>query len=209
MALPPNFSIYPLVGDSGQRADGVDPQEILNYLFKKSFGIPNTRQYITYANELYSYNSTQNLLNTNIYSQFIPYNAPSDLNQDSILNYKYTSQSFPYIAYYSNVIMNSINNTSFNVIHNSILISNKCIPYFFGDPETTSYKIIVTTNTNTELFFGSIPHGSWIMDTDSGVLTFYDDVSIDIVNSAYPPRISYWRYEGLTGNANIVEVFDA
>ena len=79
MALPSNFFAYPLINTAlGCNADGVDPTEILNYLIKKQFSIPNTRPYSSYATE-------QNLPNIRVsfkdynYSQFIPPLAPTDI----------------------------------------------------------------------------------------------------------------------------------
>lgn len=216
MALPPNFDAYPLVGPDqitpNKRQDGVDPSEILNYLFKKSFGIPNTIPYSDYANDSAgAFNSTPAIKNKYIYAQPIPDTAPSDLTTDGswTVGTRQTSTSYPYLVYYTNVPMTSINgNQSFACYDtNGILFSNNGIPYFYGDG--SSYNIILTANDTTILYFGQISYGSWLMDTDSGVLTFYDDVTAATVDAANPPIISFWRYEGLTGNANIVEVFDA
>jgi hypothetical protein len=90
-----------------------------------------------------------------------------------------------------------------------VCLSTDIIPHYYGDG--TSYNITLSDDTisRTPLFFGDEDSGSWIMDTDSGVLTFYNNVTSTTIDNVNPPRISYWRYEGLTGNANIVEVFDA
>jgi len=219
MALPNNFLTEPLVGPgvNGWRSDGVDPTEMINYLFKKSFGIPNAQAYKTYRFDFSgTYNSTQTIKNNFIYAQYIPDTAPSDTIEDTSWSIpqssRYISQSYPYLVNYRDILMTGLNsdNPSF-VCKNSddTLISNNTIPYYYGDH--SSYNIILKGNNNTLLNFGLLSAGSWIMDTDSGILTFYDDVdpTIATVNKDTPPRISYWRYEGLTGNANIVEVFDA
>jgi hypothetical protein len=78
------------------------------------------------------------------------------------------------------------------------------------------YDTITTTTTTTvpivigytTLTFGDKVAGNWLLDCDTGVLTFYDNVnpSRAIVNTNYPQRISFWRYEGLIGNSSIVNV---
>jgi hypothetical protein len=257
--LPSNYFTSPLIG-TDIRQDGINPTEILNYLFKKSFGIPNGKAYFTYNREFPDYNSTPSVKNDKIYSQKIPNtitkptitNNSLDLNDtnfiedsnwinigyaseyiggyNNALGQKYISKIYPYLTYYNNVKMvttgypiapNGYYNglqapkaPSFIVGSNTtpqqtICLSTNIIPYFYGD--ATSYNITLKDNTSTTLLFGDPESGSWIMDTDSGVLTFYDDVRLEniTVDAENPPRISYWRYEGLTGNANIVEVFDA
>jgi hypothetical protein len=211
--LQPNYSNFPLVGSDGIRNDSINPTEILNYLFKKSFGFPNTSLYDAYNNEAVgSFNSTPYIINKNLYSQPIPNIAPTDLSNDLTWTNgtRSISSNYPYLARYENVLMQVNIGTypSFYVEDNNGNKHTKIIPMFF-DPDQ-SYIISLSTTNNVGLDFGQISSGSWIMDTDSGVLTFYDDVTIgEGVSSTNPPRISYWRYEGLTGNANIVEVFDA
>ena len=228
--LPNNYFQEPLVGPgaTGWRNDGVDPTEILNYLFKKSFGIPNAQSYYDYANDFSgSYNSTQSIKNNYIYSQKIPNSKDlSDLIfinnwlnlghqtngdvPDTTYGYKYISSNYPYLAYYSNVLMKTTNPTSPSL---SFMVGNapdnvtskNMIPYFYGDG--TSYNIqLYDYNGTNSLIFGDQNAGSWIMDTDSGILTFYDDVTGATVNADNPPRITFWRYEGLTGNSGIVNV---
>lgn len=219
--LPDNYFNAPLVGNS-YRADGVDPTEILNYLFKKSFGIPNTQVYNAYyGDNPATFNSIPSVKTEKIYSQKIPFTAPTDMVEDTNWNTlgfggtKLISSSIPYLANYQNVNMTYITGTYFpsfsvgQVTYPVAIYSTNTIPFYYGDG--ASYNITITASNETPLDWGSKNAGSWIMDTDSGVLTFYDDVTItDVtVSAANPPKISFWRYEGLTGNANIVEVFDA
>jgi hypothetical protein len=229
--LPGNYFEEPLVGSTGIRNDGVDPTEILNYLFKKSFGIPNAQVYKDYANDFSgSYNSTQSIKNNYIFSQQIP--NTKDLSDLILINnwlnlghqtsgevpnntygYKYISSNYPYLAYYSNVLMKTTNAPSPSLSFivgdppNNVTSKNM-IPYFYGDGISYNIQLYNYSGTNT-IIFGDQPSGSWIMDTDSGILTFYDDVQSStgfIVNADNPPRITFWRYEGLTGNSGIVNV---
>ena len=65
--LPSNFFQYPLVNTTGCNNDGVDPTEILNFLFKKSLGIPNTRPHGDFTSEIYTWNSILNVDNKKLY----------------------------------------------------------------------------------------------------------------------------------------------
>jgi hypothetical protein len=84
--------------------------------------------------------------------------------------------------------------------------SKKSIPYTFGD---FSFRpILYNSDGIIEFLFGNSNYGSWLLDADSGVLTFYDRINFTdlAVSELNPPRITFWRYEGLTGNSGIVNV---
>jgi len=226
--LPPNFNIYPLVGLVGNRADGVDPSEILNLLLKKTFNIPNAKPYKNYAFDSAFYNSTLHLNSRNVYSQIVPeyvdkntliidptwYN-PAYISADNTYGVKYILPNYPYISYYSNVLMikAETDGISFFVGNNDlgINLTQNTIPKNYGknDVPSLSYDYTLTSFDNSfTLFFGDLTCGSWLLDSDSGVLTFYDTVTATTVNATYPPRISFWRYEGLTGNSGISELYE-
>jgi len=233
MALPSYFFSQPLVGPNTRNNDGIDPAEILNFLFKKNFGVPNVYPYIGYDGDRPGvFNSTKITNNTNLNVQIIP-NLNENIPITQVNNWintgwtysstddygaKYTSDEYPYLAYYSNILMKSagLNTNSYfcgNGQTDQIVATNfskNAIPNNFGD--YYFYRHILTTSNGISLENANNgTGGSWLLDTDSGVLTFYDTITVPdaIVNRDTPPRISYWRYEGLTGNANIVEVFDA
>lgn len=230
--LNSNFFTYPLIGPSSNYqdylADGIDPTEILNYLFKKSFGFPNAKPYDTYNNDLPDlYNSEKNVVNSKLYSQYIPESSldlspyiqdtswtnPAYLPPNTANGTRYISSNYPYIAYYSNIKM--VNASSRTSDSNTFFcgvsgfrdgnFSKNMIPYTFG---IQNYQQKVFDSIGKELFFGFSNFGSWIVDADSGVLTFYDRINHPnyIVNRINLPRITFWRYEGLTGNSGIVNV---
>lgn len=229
MSLASNFFAYPLVGSSGCNTDGVDPMEMLNFLFKKQFGFPNTKPYIKYNNERTINNfkpSTKNLQ----YSQIIPSYPPNDLYLDTTFsNYysginqaRFVSSNYPYIAFYSTLIMGnaSTDSTASNAwwISNPnatlIFTQNAISPTYGINPTQSPFSNYfgttkVYTNTGTQLSFTTNAGGSWLFDTDSGVLTFYDiPTTGGGVSVANPPRISFWRYEGLIGNNAIMNIQD-
>ena len=231
--LPNNFFTSPLIG-TNVLSDGVDPTEILNFLFKKSFGIANTKSYYDYNSETGGFYSTPFTNLNSLYSQKIPTSVSDIFPLNKITDWinpngggeKWVSSNFPYIIYYSSIVMrpcigSQFSNTfycgsSFTNSVGDLAYSNfskNAIPNNYGDGipfDNISFRHFVYSSDGTELpSENNGTGGSWILDTDSGVLTFYDAVTARLVNNANPPRISYWRYEGLTGNANIVEVFDA
>jgi len=228
--LSANFFTSPLIG-TNILSDGVNPTEILNFLFKKSFGIANSKPYWDYSDETVGFNSTPFTNLNSLYSQKIPtineliplIKIDSWVNPNGGGGEKWISSNFPYISYYSSIVMNpclqnQFSNTFFcgtkyfDSLNNRAYsnFSTNAIPNNYGDG--ISFNHLVYSFNETRLFSeNNGTGGSWILDTDSGILTFYDVVRIpgirvDVNN---PPRITYWRYEGLTGNANIVEVFDA
>ena len=203
-------------------SDGVNPTEKLNYLFKKSFGIANTKSYFNYDLDSPDFKSSIFLTINSTYSQYIPTTGEeleplikvnSWINPDwpGLLNSgeKYISSKYPYMALYSNVLLKDCvgycNSFSLgNGLEGHPVFTNQAIPYYYGDGYTFNHKVF--SSNNTQLAFGPIYSGSWLLDTDSGVLTFYDAVIVETVNVNNPPRLTFWRYEGLIGNSGIVNV---
>ena len=149
MALPSYFLSLPLTGTNGRNNDGIDPTEILNYLFKKSFGIPNTKLINAYnADSPESFNSAIRVNNTNIYSQYIPPSISITISLIQIINWvnpnggsgnKYIHPNYPYLAYYQNILMSPtdsvIDSSFFCGIYTdtSTNFSKNSIPHYFGD----------------------------------------------------------------------------
>jgi len=234
------FSQYPLINTNASnsyRGDGVNITEIVNFIFKKQFGIANTSPYATYNNE-YSLTSFTNSTKDRQFSQTIPFEYPIDIYEDytfrnNMLNYnndnnqgRYISSNYPYLVFYSNIIMSAIDeglNVSFiakNYNSTNNIISQNAVSYYYSrkTPSISEYSTNLYDNafkifdftSLTELPFGNPSYGSWLFDSDSGVLTFYDDVdqTLATVNAQNPPRISFWRYEGLIGNNTIMNVVE-
>jgi hypothetical protein len=212
-------------------ADTIDPTEIINYIFKKQIGYANTSKLGIYFSEGNNYNSYKPTTTDLLFSQYIPQIPPTDLIQVSFCNInpysnlsgqaKYISSNYPYLAFYSNVFMNpattGILSNSFTVStypqFQNILTKN-AIPYSYGvksENGTNNYKATVklfASNGITSIPFGATNGGYWIFDTDSGIVTFYDTPTVATINRTTPPRISFWRYEGLIGNNTIMNIAD-
>lgn len=237
--LDSSFFTYPLSGvaDSTEdnvvqrRKDGVSAMEMLNYIFKKQFGIPNSKPYIKYNVDIpLKKSSINNSTKDKQYSQEIPYRPPNDLIQD--LNFskyggeRYISPSYPYIVYYKDLIMVSTDtiNPSYYILDNGTILTEKAIPIFYGndkdfnitygrntDDEENGVQLRIKDPSGNTLRFGDPNAGSWLFDVDTGIVTFYDDINEEeytAISSANPPRISFWRYEGLIGNNSIMNVAD-
>ena len=244
--LASNYFSYPLIDTSlGCNADGIDPTEIINFLFKKQLGFANTAKVGLYSIEGNNYNSFKSTTTDILFSQYIPPIPPTDLIIVSFCNIneysnisgqnKYISSNYPYLAYYENICMNSAASSQeaqsaftiskiasvetdegeiFSYQTYANILTKNAIPFSYGvsaDTGANNYKSkikLYNSNLSQQLDFGSIESGSWIFDTDSGILTFYDDVTRSIVNPTTPPRISFWRYEGLIGNNTIMNIAD-
>jgi len=226
--LASNFFAYPLMSINCN-ADGINPTEVINYLFKKQLGFANTSKIAPYNNESLFYNSYNPTTTNLLFSQFIPPIPPKDLIVVPFCNVntyarisgqvKYISSNYPYLAYYSNVFMNRATSTSPNSYticcnnpngnYSNFLIKN-AIPYSYGIRNSYKNEIIISTSNLLNIAFTGSNDGSWIFDTDSGVLTFYDTPSRPgiLVNPITPPRISFWHYEGLIGNNTIMNIAD-
>lgn len=116
---------------------------------------------------------------------------------------KYISCNYPYIAYYKNLLLTAIgvgisqSYKELDTTYTHPLLQNAISTYYDSSyfTQVTSSNIVVD-KTN----------GWWTLDTDAGVLTFYDkNYYIPQVSRTNPPRISFFRYEGLVGEANILQ----
>jgi hypothetical protein len=227
--LSPNYYAYPLMG-TNCNADGINPTEIINYLFKKQLGFANTNKIAIYNAESTLYNSYNPTTTNLLFSQFIPPIPPRDLIEVPFCNVntlarisgqaKYISSNYPYLGFYSNVFMNRTtpaptNSNSFTICNNtnntfSNFLTTNAVPYSYGIGNSYKNAIRITSSNLSNLSFSGSNDGAWIFDTDSGVLTFYDTPSRTgvFINATTPPRISFWRYEGLIGNNAIMNIAD-
>jgi len=124
---------------------------------------------------------------------------------NNINSAKYISCNYPYICYYSNICLTDITKTG-TTLYNTFKTT-------YGHPKLQNaisgfYDLSYTprlyySNTNIEI---TNLDGYWLLDTDAGVLTFYDSNTIPgyQVDASSPPYISFFRYEGLFGEANIL-----
>lgn len=94
------------------------------------------------------------------------------------------------LAKYTDLALTHIPNThSFR--HDSL---KNAVPFNYGDG---AYNYALKTNAGAPLPFGS---GDWVLDTEGGILTFYDEGAwVAGVSEILPPKITFYRYTGRTG----------
>jgi len=135
---------------------------------------------------------------------FLGCNLIPDLNSS-----RYYSCNYPYIAFYSNLLMSPlVNNTA---RYPGTLYSNFCTTYghpllinsISGNYDITYYATILT---NDGIHVIQPYDGYGLLDNDSGIFVFYDsNTTVPQVTASNPPRISFFRYEGLFGDASITQ----
>jgi hypothetical protein len=154
-------------------------------LYKKLFGNAETLVSKEFFNEPYKGRSV--VLPSQIWSDEdkIPNSAPVLSN----------GQEEGVIKYFDKLELSHIPGSLNQSYYNENL--KDAIPFNFGDG---SYNYKLFKNNGIDVI--NPGEGEWLVDTDAGVLTFYPRVDNPLptgVNDIYPPRISFYKYIGLTG----------
>jgi hypothetical protein len=226
----------------------------MNYLFKKSIGRPNTLPQGGLYSELVTYyNSFPFISQNKIYNQIIPEsnlpfdnyildplfsNVTFDFRSPTIRaqftpdsnGQRYYCSNYPYIAYYSNVLLSWVAENNGSVGYNNrrqvvsyshpLLVNSIPVtfaPYNNGAPGAYSVHLL-TSNIGSQQNIDRTD-GYWLVDTDSGILTLYDsntnvqlgniyDSSGTFTGNYRLPRISFYRYEGILGSTNVANTQD-
>ena len=124
------------------------------------------------------------------------------------LSSKWISREYPYIAFYSNVLLTSIYNLENNP---TSLYSNFATSYehpllvnSIASRYDITYFVTLRTHDATKEYYES--DGYWQLDNDTGIVMFFDSNTRESqVRATHPPRASFFRYEGLFGDASITE----
>jgi len=182
----------------------------VDILFKKAYGLADA-----FPNQPLSFESVSNkpaVFPNQIYAQTIPTSAPSDLTQSTFnpangtisgkTTTKHVSTSYPYIAKYTFLQLIDATGGSQSKVsyYYSQTQSNNLLQYSIPtkfDPILTSYAITVYNNTGV-VVAADDPTNPWVLDNDSGVLTFISTVA-GYKFTTGPPSITFWRYEGALG----------
>jgi hypothetical protein len=114
---------------------------------------------------------------------------------------KYTWTNYNYLAFYSNVLLVGLNTNPTQSFSSASIISisnifNKIMSNSVQS-DGTRYDILVEYYNGTA--WTPMNQDNYILDRDVGVLTIYGSTSGTPISSTNPPRVSYWRYEGLFG----------
>jgi len=238
------------------RYDAFSVNEGMNYLFKKSIGYPNTLPQGPLYSELITQNNSFPFISQNkIYNQIIPEsnlpfnnyildpsfsNATFGFRSPTIRaqftpdsnGKRYYSSNYPYIAYYSNILLSyvaeetgiiddiPIYNRSQVVSYGHPLLVN-AIPVTFAPYNNNfpgAYSVnLLTSNIGSQESINR-DDGYWLVDTDSGILTLYDSNITTKFGGIYDssgtftgyrlPRISFYRYEGILASTNVANTQD-
>ena len=180
--------------------------QIINLLYKKYLDLPNTNPNRRDAGSESNISVPKNIYIQNTFSQYIPLSNPNDYY--TVATYptsfgttiKKISSNYPYIAYYEKLPLVSarpFNNNSFT--HSNL---NKIILKTYHDSYSpTVFNFNATRNITQFGINPALLDSVYInIDSDSGVLTFYNILTSNIVSFSNPPVISFYRYEGLIGN---------
>jgi len=184
--------------------------QIINLLYKKYLDIPNTNPNIKVITSEAQISAAKNVYIQNNFSQYIPLSNPNDYHIVATFptsfgeTIKKISSNYPYIAYYEKLPLVSAtqyNNNSFTHSNlNRIILATYNTSY---SPTVFNYN--ATSNITKYTPIGGdpiigLPDSKYInIDSDSGVLTFYNIITSNIVNYLQPPVISFYRYEGVVG----------
>jgi len=228
------------------RYDAIGINEAMNYLFKKSIGYPNTKpQSSLYSEFVQNYDSFSFISKNKLYNQTIPlsnlplntyildpkfsnvnYTSPGINFINDLQSKRYYSSNYPWIAYYSNVLLTNIANDSSSASYTLQTVSYghpllvNAIPITFSPyPAPGNYTItLLTSNIGSQTVI-SPTDGYWLVDTDSGIVTIYDSnttvqqLGVQLtaggaITGYKLPRISFFRYEGLIGSTNVANTQD-
>tara|TARA_B110000208_G_scaffold77208_1_gene98923 strand:+ start:4321 stop:5325 length:1005 start_codon:yes stop_codon:yes gene_type:complete len=181
-------------------------KEKIDLLIKKRFGKPSTDINLKHYSEP-DFNARPFIFaNKQIYSEKIPPACPTDF--DTVKEDGFKSTLHPHIIKYEKKQMESAtpgNNKSFKgpAVGDITNILQQCIPFNY-DP-MGSYSIELYDNNNNPIDDCT---GEWVVDTDAGILTFYEynDVN-NIVSSTKSPKITFYRYSGNIGLSSISGLF--
>jgi hypothetical protein len=170
--------------------------QIITLLYKKYLDSPNTNILTTSTAQEPFINSSKNIYSQQNFAQLIPLSNPNDFYTVETFESttKQISSNYPYIAYYSTLSLSSatpFNRTSYTNLQFNKLILN-----------TYHYSYTPTIwNNNKTINISESEDGKYInIDPDSGILSFYNIVTSNIVSWSNPPVVSFYRYEGLIGN---------
>jgi len=179
--------------------------QILNLLYKKYLDLPNVNPNIKGTTSEPALFSAKNSYIQNNFAQYIPLSNPNDYH--TVATYltsfgvttKKISLSYPYIAYYDKLPLVSATQYNDNSYTHSNL--NRIILATYNNSYSPTIFNFNTTQNITQVGSNApLPDSEYInIDSDSGVLTFYNITTSNIVSFSNPPVISFYRYEGVVG----------
>jgi hypothetical protein len=184
--------------------------EKTSLLFKKLLGAPSTLETTQFFSEP-ARPARAAVFQSQFYSEEIPTVAPADLANvttddlgsglsGSVVGK--TSSTSPMIKKYLKVpltVVAGTNDCSYECALDDTYgrVLQDAVPFNY-DPNGSYLFVLYKNDGTTVIPFGT---GDYLLDTESGILTFYSPENITGVTAAAPPKISFYRYVGLKGAA--------
>jgi hypothetical protein len=190
-------------------------EEKSNLLIKKYFGKASTNNATPFFQENPIYNSRKAVFNDQIWTlsanipATAPYGGTSDLtgtdDQSNTLDGSVVGKAYSSIVKkYIRIQLQEVPGSSGNAYYypdsgnnNASLLKN-AIPFDY-DASGGTYEYKLYKNDDTVINFGE---GEWILDNDTGIVTFYDLAGVSGVSSGSPPKISFFKYIGTFGGGS-------
>ena len=175
----------------------IDIQYLVDYLYKKALGAPETNPITPTPIEAEAaYSSIPHIFQSQNYAQYIPIPAPTDwITVEANIQ---RSAQYPYIYKYTLLTLQPAVSGNEAAFRHPLLIN--IIPKSYH----LSYAPIIYKNSTTATPTDSdkITAEPLILDPDSGILIFIPAYT-PVVTSALPPKITFYSYTGLIGNPGI------
>lgn len=186
----------------------ISSEQKSSFLFKNYFNKGETRFARNYFEEPINAARTINPYNIWTYGNLIPDGTDETGGQEAIEQIKHLTEAepnfvfekaedeiIPIVRRYFNVTLSKIDNGTDNAFVVKDENGNVCthiIPYnYFEDV----YNYDLKTQDGQKIYYGA---GDWLLDTYSGILTFYGEVPAG-VDHEHPPVLSFYRYVGGVG----------
>lgn len=178
-------------------------EEKIDILFKSSYSLSSTGTDKEYYQEDFTNSKKKFILPSQIWSDDIPDTAPAMQYTDAAAITGGTNPipgvtnpvDYSHVKRYLTKEMKNV-----GYAENAFILSELKNSIPFTHDSGGTYKGILYRNDGvTEIPFG-YSGGSWFIDHSTGILTFHDfDQVSGYVNTANPPKITFFRYEGTYG----------
>lgn len=184
-------------------------------LFKKNLNAPSTLDTTAVFSEP-NRPALPAVYQSQIFAEKIPSTAPSDIanattdDLGASLAGSYagkTSTASPMIRKYVKIALTVVPGTQDNAYEAQLdptygRVLQNTVPYN-NDPIGSYLYNIYKNDGVTPIVFGM---GSWVLDTTSGILTFYAYNAASLgISAASPPKVSFYRYVGAFGAATAAQ----
>lgn len=194
----------------------------LNYIYKKLLGKPNTlieeqnffEPNIIFGDTIHTQQSI--FSNKNFYRDNIPNSVPSELENTTTDNNNNTiigstiGKTYNNITRFVKVRMqyipgSKLTDSDRNIISSAFYLDllQNSISYNY-DPQGSYNYNLYRYDTDTDTYIENIDEGDWIVDNDTGILTFYSAMNTNasasqLIDRLNPPYITFYKYSGVIG----------